>query len=377
MNTFRIRVTLLGAVMLLFGLPCRGDSTAPGRWTKERANDWYAKQPWLVGCNFIPSTACNQLEMWQAATFDAATIDRELGFAERLGFNSVRVFLHDLLWLHDKEGLMRRVDQFLDLAQKHKIGVMLVLFDSCWNPLPKAGPQPEPRPRTHNAGWAQSPSIEVLKNPAAHPHLRDYVTGIISRFKDDRRVQVWDVWNEPGNFDGGSAKRPGLEPKNKAELVRPLLEQVFACAREANPSQPLTSAPWAGPNDDAPPNPIEAVQLSQSDVTSFHFYGRMPGMERRLTPLRKLGRPILCTECVGRIGGGQFDPIYGFLKKQRVGAYCWGFVAGRTQTIYPGDSWVKSYTAEPPVWCCDLLRADGTPFRQEEMDYIRRVAGRE
>jgi hypothetical protein len=377
MNTFRIRVTLLGVVMFLSGLPCRGDSIVPGRWTKERANAWYAKQTWLVGCNFIPSTACNQLEMWQTETFDAASIDREVGFAERLGFTSVRVFLHDLLWLHDREGLVRRVDQFLGIAQKHKISIMLVLFDSCWNPLPKAGPQPEPRPRTHNAGWAQSPSIEVLKNPAAHPHLRDYVTGIISRFKDDRRIQVWDVWNEPGNFDGGSAKRPGLEPKNKPELVRPLLEQVFAWAREANPSQPLTSAPWAGPNDDAPPNPIEAVQLSHSDVISFHFYGRAPDMERRLKPLRKLGRPILCTECVGRIGGGQFDPIYGFLKQQRIGAYCWGFVAGRTQTIYPPDSWLKPYTAEPSVWCCDLLRADGTPFRQEEVDYIRRVAGRE
>jgi hypothetical protein len=169
MNTVRIRVTLLGVAMLLSGLPCPGDPTAPGRWTKERANAWYATQPWLVGCNFVPSTACNQLEMWQAAT-----IDRELGFAERLGFTSVRVFLHDLLWLHDKNGLVRRVDQFLGIAQKHKIGVMLVLFDSCWNPLPKAGPQPEPRPRTHNAGWAQSPSVEMSPKPA-YERLRELI----------------------------------------------------------------------------------------------------------------------------------------------------------------------------------------------------------
>jgi len=202
------------------------------------------------------------------------------------------------------------------------------------------------------------------------------VTGIISRFRDDRRIQVWDVWNEPGNFDGGVAKRPGLEPRNKPELVRPLLAQVLAWAREADPAQPLTSAPWAGPDDDAPPNPIEAIQLGESDVISFHFYGRVPGMERRLKPLRKLGRPILCTECVGRLGGGGFDPIFGFLKERKIGAYCWGFVAGRTQTIYPPDSWHQPYTAEPPVWCCDLLRPDGTPHNPAETDYIRRLTVR-
>src|SRR4029077_2592941 len=45
-------------------------------WTKERARAWADSTGWLVGSNFIPSTAINQLEMWQAATFDPRTIDR-------------------------------------------------------------------------------------------------------------------------------------------------------------------------------------------------------------------------------------------------------------------------------------------------------------
>src|SRR5687767_15506807 len=98
----------------------------PGRWPAQQANAWYAKQPWLVGANFGPSTAINQLEMFQADTFDLETIDRELGWAKDLGFTSMRVFLHHLLWEQDSEGFLERLDQFLEVAEKHEIGVMIV-----------------------------------------------------------------------------------------------------------------------------------------------------------------------------------------------------------------------------------------------------------
>lgn len=375
--TMQRRVRQIGRlasfVLLMLAAPA---SYARERWTPAQANAWYGGQTWPVGCNFIPSTASNQLEMWQADTFDEATIDRELGYAEGLGFTSVRVFLHDLLWLQDTQSLTKRIDRFLTLAEQHKLSVMLVLFDSCWNPIAKPGKQPEPRPRTHNAGWLQSPSIEVLKNSAAQTHLRPYVEGIVGRFRDDRRILAWDVWNEPGNFDGSPWRHAALEPKNKPELVYPLLGQVFRWARAANPTQPLTSAPWRKPADDPALPKMDRLQLSESDVLSFHFYGELAGMQKRVTALKKLDRPILCTECVGRRGGGGFDPILGYLQQQKVGAYSWGFVAGKTQTIYPGDSWTKPYTAEPEVWCCDLLRADGTPHRQDEVDYIRRITGK-
>ena len=107
-----------------------------GIWTKEQANDWYAKQGWLVGCDFVPSTAINQLEMWQAATFDTATINRELSWAASLGMNTVRVYLHDMLYQQDAEGFLQRMDEFLQIASRHHIKPLFVLFDSVWDPFP-------------------------------------------------------------------------------------------------------------------------------------------------------------------------------------------------------------------------------------------------
>jgi hypothetical protein len=98
------------ALLILLSGPL---TSAAERWTPERAHEWYAAQAWLVGCNFAPSTAINQLEMWQAETFDPETIDRELGWAKSIGFNTVRVFLHELPWQEDRVGYFERVDTFL------------------------------------------------------------------------------------------------------------------------------------------------------------------------------------------------------------------------------------------------------------------------
>src|SRR4051812_20422541 len=267
----RIRALLATLLAAASFLP---SAQAGERWSPEKANAWYAARPWPVGCNFLPSTAINQLEMWQAETWDEATIDRELGYAEGLGFNSVRVFLHDLPWQQDREGFCRRIDRFLAMAEKHKIGALVVLFDSCWHPVPKLGVQPAPIPFTHNSGWVQSPGAAALSNPAEYPRLREYVTGIVKRFANDRRIDGWDLWNEPENNDGGASARPGLDPGNKVALVEQLLPQVFAWAREGAPSQPLTSGVWKGNwSTDAALSPIQHTQLESSDVISFHNYG--------------------------------------------------------------------------------------------------------
>ena len=348
---------------------------APGRWTLERASAWSRTQPWLVGCNYMPSSAINQLEMFQADTFDPQLIDREFGLAQSLGFNSVRVFLHDLLWKQDRDGFLQRCETVLSLADRRGIRVMFVLFDSCWHPIPKLGKQPAPLPFTHNSGWVQSPGVEVLKNPAAWPELKAYVVGVISHFANDQRVVVWDIWNEPDNFDGGAAKRAGLEPKNKPELVNQLLPQVFAWAREANPSQPLTSGVWRDSENIVTLDDCKRIQLANSDVISFHTYGDVPSLERCLKNLATYGRPLLCTEFMARPNGSVFEPHLGIMQSHQCGAWCWGFINGKSQTIYPWDSWTKNYNGPPPVWFHDILQPDGTPFRQSEVDYIRRVTG--
>jgi hypothetical protein len=349
---------------------------APGRWTAERAKAWYAQQPWFAGCNYIPSTAINQLEMWQAETFDPATIERELGYAEKLGFNTVRVFLHDLLWKQDPDGFLKRTDAFLASAEKHGIKTLFVLFDSCWHPLPKLGPQPAPIPFTHNSGWVQNPGVEVLKNPSAYPHLKAYVVGVVRHYANDSRVIGWDVWNEPDNLDGGASGRPGLEPANKRDLVNALLPQVFAWVREAKPSQPLTSAVWMDSQNINKLDACKRLQFANSDIISYHCYGDAESMRQCIERLGTLGRPLFCTEYMARPNKSTFQPHLEIMKTGKVAAYMWGFVNGKSQTIFPWDSWSKKYTAEPPLWFHDVLNRDGTPYKSEEADYIRKVMGK-
>lgn len=339
------------------------------RWSEKAANRWYAQQPWLVGANYIPATAINQLEMWQADTFDPQQIDLELGWAERLGMNTMRVFLHDLLWKQDAAGFKRRIDAFLQIAERHKIKPMLVLFDSCWDPFPQLGLQREPRPGVHNSGWVQGPGAAALEDPTQQPRLKAYVKGVVGAFATDKRVLAWDIWNEPDNTNGGSyAKR---EPANKVELVQALLPKVFEWARQAHARQPLTSGIWK-----ADASPMEKLQLELSDITSFHNYGSPASFEKSVVALQVYHRPILCTEYMARGHESTFQGILPVAKKYKVAAINWGLVAGKTQTNLPWDSWANPYTdRQPAVWHHEILYPDGKPYRQEEVDFIREITG--
>ena len=345
------------------------------RWTEEQAAEWYANQPWLVGCNFTPSTAINQLERWQADTFDPKTIDRELGLAESIGMNVVRVYLHDLVWKADAEGFTKRLDEFLTIADKHKIRVIFVLFDSVWDPNPKLGKQRAPKPGVHNSGWMQNPGADALADPSQYPRLEAYVKGLVGAFKDDPRILAWDVWNEPDNTNDNSYG--DKEPKNKKEIVSMLLPKVFAWARAANQTQPLTCGIWIG---DWPTHgdlrPMERMQVECSDVVSFHNYGTPEDFARRVEWLKRYHRPLLCTEYMARGNGSTFQGIMPIGKQHKIALLNWGLVEGKTQTHLPWDSWQNPYTdREPTVWFHEVFKNDGTPYRQEEVDVIRKMTG--
>jgi hypothetical protein len=344
-----------------------------GRWTAEKANTWYAQHRWLAGANFVPSTASNELEMWQAETFDPATIDRELGWAAGIGFNCMRVFLHDMAWKADPAGFEKRVDEYLSIADKHGVKTLFVIFDSCWDPRPQLGPQKEPVPFVHNSRWVQSPHIDLLKDPSRYDELKPYVIGILKRFKDDKRILGWDLLNEPGNFSTNYDEGWKAKDKEAAHLI--LLGKTFDWAREAGPSQPLTAAPWlnAGSHSKTVP-PIEKLMLERSDIITFHCYDKMPAVEKVVAWLKNSGRPIICTEYMSRGSGSTFDTVTPYLKEQNIGAINWGLVSGRSQTIFPWDSWKKKYTEEPDPWFHDVFRKDGTPYRAEETALIRKLA---
>ncbi len=363
---------------LVFGVSCGTSWARTAQWTEQKANTWYAQQPWLVGSNYTPRSAINQLEMWQEVSFDPAQIDQELGWAESLGMNTMRVFLHDLLWQQDADGFKKRIDQFLTIAAKHHIRPLFVLFDSCWDPLPHLGPQHPPIPGIHNSGWVQSPGAVALADPKQYPRLKAYVEGIVGAFAKDDRILGWDIWNEPGADNAGSYAKEELKDKTARVLV--LLPQAFEWAREANPTQPLTSGVCCVDTspDGANLPEIQRIQLRESDVVTFHNYSWPEYFKRQVGWLKKYNRPVICTEFMARSVGSTFDTILPIAKEEKVGAINWGFVVGKTQTNLPWESWEHPYIHnQPPVWFHEVLHPDGKPYRQEEADLMRRLTGKQ
>jgi hypothetical protein len=336
---------------------------ASPRWSIEKVNTWYARQPWLTGCNFIPSNAINQLEMWQAETFDPATIDRELGWAAGLGFNTVRTFLHDLLWQADPQGFKQRIDCFLAIASQHGIRPMLVFFDDCWNCDPKIGSQPAPQPGIHNSGWVQSPGLGVVNSdPSAWGRLEHYVKEILTTFANDERILLWDLYNEPGNSGNG-------------ERSLPLLKAIFEWARKVNPSQPLTAGIWFDNKE------LNKFQLAASDIVTFHNYHPADHLEREIAKLETYGRPIICTEWMARTCDSLVGTHLPVFASRKVGCIIWGLVSGKTNTIFAWQDLNDPMSRinlsssdecdEPKLWFHDLFRQDGTPYDPAEIETFK------
>jgi Cellulase (glycosyl hydrolase family 5) len=350
-------------------------------WSVEKANAWYQKQGWILGANYLPITAINQLEMFQKETFDVKTIDKELALAASIGMNTMRIFLHDILWKQDKAGFKLRLNTLLSLCAKHNIKPILVFFDSCWNPFPHTGKQHAPVSGLHNSGWVQSPGADILTDEKQWPLLENYVKDIIASFKNDSRILAWDVWNEPDNTNGSSYSR--WEPMNKIEQVNKLLPKIFQWARSQNPSQPLTSGVWVAwkgswhKDSSHTYNATEKIQFANSDIISFHSYQEPKDFEEKCVQLTSFGRPIICTEYLAR--GLKNTPItvLPMAKKYNIGMVNWGFADGKDQTKYPWDSWDKSrYTKDPELWHHLLFNADYTPYIKEEIDFFKQMAGK-
>jgi hypothetical protein len=371
-----VRVICAVLYLLATGLAQPSPVAARERWTEQQAQDWYARQPWILGANYVPATAINELEMWQADTFDPARIDLELGWAEAIGMNSVRVFLHDLLWQQDAAGLRRRIDAFLEIAARHHIRTLFVLFDSVWDPDPHLGRQHAPVPGVHNSGWVQSPGAAVLSDPSQYPRLESYVKGVVAAFAADQRILGWDVWNEPPYSDTVGGSYAAREARHKGQLVRALLPKAFNWARAAGATQPLTSGLWgeswlepAGASGNA------LTQLKESDIISFHSYDVPAIFEKKVVALIHYHRPLICTEYMARGTGSTFQNTLPLARRYHVGAINWGLVQGKTQTIFPWDSWQKPYDHEPSPWFHDIFRGDGRPYDAKETALIREMSG--
>lgn len=368
-----------------------------GRWSEERINAWYSEQPWLIGANYYPASAINQIDMWQKETWDPKRIDLELGWAEELGFNTLRVYLHNLVWEDDEKGLYRRMDKFLDICSKHGIKPSFVFFDDCHFPNPKLGKQPLPVRAYHNSGWLNCPARELASryadgNETAEERelLKAYVQHTLRHFKDDERILYWELYNEPGRGKGenGDMRRADGSKESMGDRSNRLVYDSWVWAREIAPSQPIASNSLGsvGKNN-------VRINRENSDFHSIHAYHNPETTEKWIKEYQSDNRPVIITEWLARTIGSTVADCLPVIKNNGAGAIQWGFVLGKTQTNWPwtsrknpdgkGNRNIEKERAEgnvvkpgeeypePEVWFHDLLRPDGTPYRAEETDVIK------
>ena len=371
------------------------------RWSEKRIWDWYDNLPWLVGTNFITSSSINQLEFWQEKTFDVSLIEKELKFSASIGMNTHRVFLHDLLWQQDSIGFLERINKFLEISERNEIKTLFVFFDDVWHPLPKLGKQPKAIPNVHNSGWVQSPGARILYDTLNHDKLESYIKGVVSKFANDSRIIGWDLYNEPGqkgiashniskertielyrkigveitedNYSNYDLNR--IDPKDKKQVYTlSLLKKTVKWVREINPSQPITigiyewDVKWDDKNN---LSELNKYILNNSDIISFHSYGSKNEVLRRVNELENYNRPLLCTEYIAREYQNTFENILPIFNDNKIGAYNWGLVSGKTNTIYPWKSWDSTYTQPPKKWHHDIFYRDGNPYSSDEIEFIK------
>lgn len=353
------------------------------RWTQAQAWAWYDSRPWIVGCNFVPSTCINVEEIWQEFQFEDVirVVDRELAIAAETGLNSVRMLLPFFVWKYQGEGFKKRIDRFLTLANRRGITLMPILFDDCgcrpkrFFREPRFGKQPDPVPGVH--GGVRSTELPEPGEPNWHlcddlenwPLLERYVRDIVRTFASDERIIAWDIWNEPGNSGRGNASAAAMEA-------------AFSWAREEHPVQPLTAGPWEfygkyfhtrAPGE---LSPIESKAVELSDVVSFHYYGDLDHTMQLVNAFKRYGRPVLITEWLHRPFRSLVETHLPFFKKERIGCYHWGLVNGKTQTHEPWD-WIRGMNLDFSLWQHDIYKGDGTPYREEEIRIFRQLTGKE
>ena len=356
-------VLSLLAVAILFAAcqnaPRKVEKSEPvsTRWTEAQAQQWASENGWLRGSNFNPSTAINQLETWQAESFDTATINRELGWAAKIGMNAMRVYLHHLAWELDKEGFKNRMDTYLTIANKHGIKTIFVFFDDCWNPTYHAGKQPEPKPGVHNSGWVRDPGDLLFSDTTLAKTLEAYVKDVLTTFKDDERITIWDLYNEPGNSKYGNQSLP-------------LLKKVFEWGWKIRPSQPMSAGVWSLPLSD-----LNKFQIENSDIITYHNYESPEKHQGAIDTLKRYNRPLVCTEYMARRNNSLFGNTMPMLKEQNIGAINWGLVSGKSNTKYAWDEPIAD-GSEPKLWFHEIFHPDGTPYKRDEVELIKKLTGK-
>ncbi len=350
------RTIIYSFCILCFLSSCGPEPSVRKQWTPEQAWEWYKMQPWLCGLNYIPATCINSMEMWQEETFDLAYMDKELTLAEDIGFNCLRVFVNYLAWEMDSDGIKERMDQFMEICKNHEMRVMWCLFDDCaFGDMvdPVAGIQPGMVDGWYAYGWTPSPGHSMVYDTTSYARLETYVKDVIGYFRNDERVLLWDVYNEP--------KRADKFPEDD-----PLLARVMKWTWAANPVQPITTSFWGWSLDNSE-NTRNKLIAGYNDISGFHTYSDSAETAKHVRELKQYyNRPVIVTEWLNRPIGSRPETHLPIFLEERIGCIHWGLVNGKTQTHYPWGHKTGDAEPEPGMWQHDLFHKDFTAYSIEE-----------
>lgn len=348
------------------------------RWSNEKAWDWYKSKKWIRGCNFISSDCANRIDQWQSygATDRFKTVDEELALAKSVGFNSIRVLVEYDVWDMEHDAFMQNLETYLQICDKHGITCMIVLANDCQTPkenYKKTVLGEQHFDLGYHGGRKVSPhqkgeeTYNIFDEPEIATRYIAMVREIITKYKDDKRVILWNILNEPGNRRGDKS----LE----------FMKKMFQTAREIDPIQPLAADIWNGINEDGSARTnIEQAAMDLSDVISFHWYGDFCSMVKFVTALKKTNRPIFCTEWLHRISGNNIFEIFPYFFSEGIASYQWGLVASyKTQYFEPWNMlWEQYDNADKDAlhldftkWQHDLFRPSHHPYDPNEIKIIK------
>lgn len=350
------------------------------RWSKERIWDWYNERPWMRGCNYMSADCANRVDQWQALGFEERfkTTEEELKLMQETGFNTVRLILEYVVWKEEHDGFMQRFDRYLSLCAKYGISCMIVLANDCMPPKTELWIEPYVGEQTYDWGYhggkKHSQHSTMHQGPAPHFYLDDpekradyfkMVEEIVTKYKEDERICIWDVYNEPGN-------------SRRQDITLPNLKRLFELVRKINPSQPLTTGLFKIKGDEnIPLNEIEQYALDNSDIISYHFYRDYNEHVKIIKRLKNEGRPILNTEWLGRCFGNDIFSLFPLFYLEKIGCWNWGFVAGKYQTYEPWEGTWQQYEQGTATevdftkWFHDLYRPNHRPYDPKEIELIK------
>lgn len=350
------------------------------KWSKEKAWEWYNARPWLRGCNFMSSDCCNRIDQWQEYDFDKRleTTDKELELLKKTGFNSIRIILEFIVWKKEHDGFMERFEKYLETADKHGITCMVVFGNDCMPPKEELMARMQLGEQHVDWGYHGGRKISqhgqfegcgysLLDDPELAEEHYEWVREIVTKYKNDERIVMWDIFNEPGNSKRGN-------------LSFPHMKKFFEIIREINPVQPITTAIWSVINSIDKLPEIEKWALDNSDIVSYHNYSPYADNIQIIAELKKLGRPIINSEWLARPVHNTIEEMFPLFYLEKIGCYNWGFVAGKYQTYEPYNGTWDVYKNNPSMdfdftkWYHDLYRPSLNPYNPRETELIKRFA---